>query len=105
MHRAAKRFTIARRGGRPLFLLRASHLRNQRSLRNPPFHRGARMNKNMGTIDRIVRILVALAAAALILSGALAGLSAVILGVVAGVFLLTSAVGFCPAYRLVKFST
>lgn len=56
------------------------------------------MKKNMGGLDRTVRTVLALAVAALILTGTLTGLAAVLLGVLAGVFLLTSAVGFCPLY-------
>ena len=56
------------------------------------------MKKNMGGADRTVRTGVALAVAALILTGAVSGWLAVVLGVLAAVFLVTSAVGFCPLY-------
>ena len=56
------------------------------------------MKKNMGGIDRTVRPVVALVVAALILTGAVSGGLAVVLGVLAAVFLVTSAVGFCPLY-------
>lgn len=63
------------------------------------------MNKNMGTADRVIRILVAVVIAALIAGGQLTGLPAIALGVLAGVFVLTSAVSFCPLYLPLKLST
>ncbi len=63
------------------------------------------MNKNMGTIDRTVRIVAALAVGILILAGTLTGLLAIILGALAVVFVLTSLISFCPLYAPFKFST
>ncbi len=56
------------------------------------------MQKNMGTIDRSVRVLVAVVIAALIVMGQISGILAIVLGILAGVFVLTSAIGFCPLY-------
>ena len=56
------------------------------------------MKKNMGTIDRIIRVVLALVVAILYLTGQITGTAAIILGVVALVFLVTSALGFCPLY-------
>ena len=55
------------------------------------------MTKNMGTIDRVVRILVAIAVLVLYLTHVIAGPVAIVLGVIAAVFVLTSFVGVCPA--------
>lgn len=63
------------------------------------------MNKNLGKIDRTVRIVAALAIGILILAGTLTGLPAIILGVVAVVLILTGVVSFCPLYAALKFST
>lgn len=63
------------------------------------------MKKNMGTADRTIRTVVALALAALITAGYLAGTWAIVAAVVAVVFLLTSAIGVCPAYWPFKLST
>jgi hypothetical protein len=52
----------------------------------------------MGTLDRVVRVILALGAAALIATGQVTGLVAIILGVLAVVFVLTSVVSFCPLY-------
>jgi len=63
------------------------------------------MKKNMGTIDRLVRTAVAVVVAVLILTGVLTGAAAIILGILAGIFLLTSLVGFCPLYRPIGLKT
>jgi amino acid transporter len=63
------------------------------------------MKKNMGTTDRVVRIIAALLIGVLIYTGTLAGTFGWILGIIAIVFLLTSAISFCPAYVLLKLST
>jgi hypothetical protein len=63
------------------------------------------MTKNMGTTDRIVRILLALLVLGLYLVDRISGLTAAILGIFAVVFLLTSFVAFCPLYVPLKLST
>jgi hypothetical protein len=63
------------------------------------------MPKNMGGLDRVVRVIIALVVAFLILSGRLSALPAILLGILALVFLLTSAVGSCPLYMPLKIST
>lgn len=63
------------------------------------------MTKNMGTIDRIVRLILAVAVGVLYFTGLISGTVAIILGVLAIVFLLTSLVGFCPLYAPFKLST
>ncbi|GIV53838.1 MAG: membrane protein [Candidatus Kapaibacterium sp.] len=63
------------------------------------------MNKNMGSLDRGIRTLVAVVVAILIAMGVLSGTWAWVLGIVAVVFLLTSLVSFCPIYALFGLST
>ena len=63
------------------------------------------MNKNIGTIDRTIRIIAALAVGILILTGTLSGPLAIILSLLAVVFVLTSSISFCPLYAPFKFST
>jgi glucose uptake protein GlcU len=63
------------------------------------------MVKNMGTVDRIVRVVVAALIAVLYFTNVISGTLAVILGIVALIFLATGVVGFCPLYALFKFST
>ena len=63
------------------------------------------MKKNMGTIDRIIRILLAIVVIVLYLTGNITGVAAIILGILAVVFILTSLIGFCPLYVPFKIST
>lgn len=59
--------------------------------------------RNVGSLDRGFRVLLAVAfvIAGIMASGALA----IVLYVLAGVMLVTAAVGFCPLYRLVGMNT
>jgi len=63
------------------------------------------MKKNMGNIDRIIRTLLAILVLILYLTDVISGVLAIILGIIAVIFLLTSAVSFCPLYSIVKIST
>jgi len=56
------------------------------------------MKKNVGTIDKVTRLLVALVLAGLYLANVVTGTLGIILLVVAVVFVLTSFIGFCPLY-------
>jgi hypothetical protein len=63
------------------------------------------MKKNMGTIDRSIRILLAIAVFILYKTGSITGFVAIILGILAIVFIITSLIGFCPLYVPLKIST
>jgi uncharacterized membrane protein YkgB len=63
------------------------------------------MKQNMGTVDRAIRLLVVVVIAALYYAGHLSGLAAIILGIVAVAFLITSIVGWCPGYLPFGIST
>ncbi|MBP1711736.1 MAG: hypothetical protein H6Q49_1938 [Deltaproteobacteria bacterium] len=63
------------------------------------------MKKNMGTIDRIIRTVLAIAVGVLYMTGNITGFAAIILGVLAIVFIITSLIGFCPLYVPLKIST
>jgi hypothetical protein len=63
------------------------------------------VTKNMGVADRIIRSVVALLIIVLLAAGKIAGALAVILGIVAAAFLLTSATGWCPVYGPLHIST
>ncbi len=56
------------------------------------------MKRNMGIADRAIRLLVAAAIIIAIAAGKLTGTTAVVLGIVAGIFTLTSLVRVCPLY-------
>lgn len=63
------------------------------------------MKQNMGTIDRSLRTLIAIVIAILYFTGQITGTAALVLGLFAVVFLLTSFMGFCPLYLPLKLST
>ncbi len=63
------------------------------------------MKKNMGTADRVIRLIIAAVAALLYFNGTLAGTAGIVALAVAAIFTLTSLVGFCPLYRLAGLST
>ena len=59
----------------------------------------------MGFIDRVLRTTLAIVVAVLYFTGSITGTVAIVLGVFAVIFLLTSFVGTCPAYWPLKLST
>jgi hypothetical protein len=63
------------------------------------------MNKNMGTLDRVIRIVLAAVAVLLVLTKVVSGALLTVLVVVAAVLLLTSILGFCPVYIPLRVST
>ncbi len=63
------------------------------------------MKKNMGTTDKAIRVLVAVTIAGLYFGNIITGTMAIVLMVLAVVFLLTSLVGFCPIYALLGMNT
>lgn len=63
------------------------------------------MKKNMGNLDRLLRTIVAIVIGVLYFTGQITGTAAIILGVLAVVFLLTSLIGSCPLYLPVGLST
>lgn len=63
------------------------------------------MPKNMGLIDRIVRAVFAVVVAVLYLTQQISGLAAIILGILAVVFVITAILGFCPLYLPFGIST
>ena len=63
------------------------------------------MTKNMGVADRVIRILIAIGIAALYFTHHLSGTLAVVLEVIAIVFVVTSFLGWCPGYLPFGLST
>lgn len=63
------------------------------------------MLKNVGNTDRIIRSVAAVVMLLMILTGAVDGVAAIVLGVVAVVLLVTSALSSCPIYWALKLST
>ena len=56
------------------------------------------MKKNMGTIDKVIRILVAVVVVALYFTNVISGTLGIILLALAAVFVVTSLFSFCPLY-------
>ncbi len=63
------------------------------------------MKPNMGTVDRAIRILAAIGIAGLYFANLISGTTAIILLVLAGVFIITSFISFCPLYLPFGIST
>lgn len=63
------------------------------------------MKQNMGNTDKFIRIIAALVIAILYFANVISGTVAIILGLFAVIFILTSFVGFCPLYAPFMFST
>jgi hypothetical protein len=56
------------------------------------------MKKNMGNLDKAIRVLVAILIGVLYLQNEISGTTAIVLLVFAGIFILTSFISFCPLY-------
>jgi hypothetical protein len=56
------------------------------------------MKKNMGTTDRVLRILAAITIIILYYTHVIGGTLAIILLAISAIFILTSFVSFCPLY-------
>jgi len=63
------------------------------------------MKTNMGTTDKIIRVIIAAIIGTLFFTNILTGIIGIVLLVLAGIFVLTSLVSFCPLYTLFGFST
>ena len=56
------------------------------------------MQKNMGRWDRTLRLAAALVIAVLLIAGVLKGTAAVVLAIIAAIFVITTFISFCPLY-------
>jgi hypothetical protein len=56
------------------------------------------MKKNMGSMDKVVRIIVAIVLILLYTTGTISGTLGIVLIALAGIFVLTSLISFCPLY-------
>jgi hypothetical protein len=63
------------------------------------------MKKNVGSADRVIRVILAIIMAALYFTGTVTGTLGIVLVVLAGVFVLTSVIGFCPIYAILGMRT
>jgi hypothetical protein len=63
------------------------------------------MKKNMGTIDKAIRILVAVVVVILYFANVISGTLAIILLALSAIFVVTSLLSFCPLYLPFGLST
>lgn len=63
------------------------------------------MKANMGTADKLIRIIIAIVITALYYKEIITGTIGIVLLVLAGVFVLTSLISFCPLYTLFGINT
>ena len=63
------------------------------------------MKKNMGTADRIIRPIIAIIMAILYFNGIVTGIVGIVLLALAGIFVVTSFVSFCPIYAIFGLKT
>jgi Flp pilus assembly protein TadB len=72
---------------------------NAKKLKRP------KMKKNVGNADRLVRVLAAAIIATLYLTNVISGTVGLVLLVLAGIFVATSLISFCPLYAIFGLST
>jgi hypothetical protein len=63
------------------------------------------MKTNMGSLDKAIRIIIAIAFSMLYITKTVEGTAGIVLLVIGGVFLLTSIISFCPLYIILGLKT
>lgn len=63
------------------------------------------MKKSMGTADRVIRLIIAGLVATLYFTNTISGTLGIVLLALAGIFVLTSLISFCPLYTLFGIKT
>jgi len=63
------------------------------------------MKKNMGSSDKIIRIIIAAIIAVLYFTNVITGVLGIVLLIFAAIFVLTSFISFCPLYTIFGIST
>lgn len=63
------------------------------------------MKKNVGRIDKVIRILVAIVVVALYFTNVISGTMAVVLLILSAILILTSLISFCPLYWPLRINT
>ena len=63
------------------------------------------MKRNLGTIDRVIRILVAVAVVILYITNVISGTPGIILLALSAIFVMTSILSICPLYIPLGLST
>lgn len=63
------------------------------------------MKKNMGTVDKSMRMVAVASIVVVYFAGIITGPTAMALGIVAVIFAITSFIGFCPMYSIIGVNT
>jgi hypothetical protein len=63
------------------------------------------MKKNVGTIDKAIRMLAAVIVVVLYFTHVISGVLAIILLALSAIFVVTSLISFCPLYQPLGLST
>lgn len=63
------------------------------------------ITKNIGSTDKIIRVVIAIILGALYFTGSVTGVLGIVLLVVAVMLILTSLIGFCGIYKLLGIKT
>ena len=64
-----------------------------------------KMKKNMSSTDSVIRIIIAALITVLFFTKIITGTFAIVMIIVAAIFLATSVIGFCPLYSLIGVKT
>ncbi len=64
-----------------------------------------KMKKNMSSTDSVIRIIIAALITVLFFTKIITGTFAIVMIIVAAIFLATSVIGFCPLYALIGVKT
>jgi hypothetical protein len=63
------------------------------------------MKKNMGSMDRLIRVIIAILLGSLYFTNVITGALGIVLISLSIIFVLTSLIGFCPLYTLFGIKT
>jgi drug/metabolite transporter superfamily protein YnfA len=63
------------------------------------------MTKNLGSIDRIIRIVLGISFGVLYFTGVTTGTLGIVLAVLGGIFIATSLISWCPIYAVLGIKT
>jgi hypothetical protein len=63
------------------------------------------MKKNVGSIDKVIRIILAVVIAILAITHVISGVLAIVMLILAGIFVLTTVISFCPIWWALGMGT
>jgi hypothetical protein len=63
------------------------------------------MKNNVGTIDKVIRILIAVVVVVLYFTHVISGVLAIILLALSAILVVTTLLGFCPIWQILGLST